>query len=126
MKRHSVAQKESLEQKKGKLPPGLFLQSCSFFSNVSLLISFLLALLCSPSDLWELWVRRHSVSLGPIQADFTGSSSSGSVYVPQDCHRSVTDNGNLAMDFSLRFGDGHSFVFLTDFRHLDASAVVFR
>ena len=52
------------EQKKGKLPPGLFLQSCSFFSNVSLLISFWLALLCSPSDLWELWVRRHSVSLG--------------------------------------------------------------
>lgn len=56
MKRHSVAQKESLEQKKGKLPSGLFLQSCSFLSNASLLISFLLALLSSPSDLWELWM----------------------------------------------------------------------
>lgn len=52
------------EQKKGKLPSGLFLQSCSFLSNASLLISFLLALLCSPSDLWELWVSRQSVGLG--------------------------------------------------------------
>ena len=44
------------EEKKGKLPTGLVLQSFSFFSNISIIISFFLALLCSPSDYWELWV----------------------------------------------------------------------
>lgn len=44
------------EEKKGKLPSGLVLQSCSFFANISLFILFLLALLSSPSDYWELWV----------------------------------------------------------------------
>ena len=44
------------EEKKGKLPTGLVLQSFSFFSNISISISFFLALLCSPSDYWELWV----------------------------------------------------------------------
>ena len=44
------------EEKKGKLPTGLVLQSFSFFSNISISISFFLALLCSPSDYWEVWV----------------------------------------------------------------------
>lgn len=44
------------EEKKGKLPTGLVLQSFSFFSNISISISFFLALLCSSSDYWELWV----------------------------------------------------------------------
>jgi len=56
LKRHAVAQEESLEEKKGKLPTGLVLQSFSFFSNISISISFFLALLCSPSDYWELWI----------------------------------------------------------------------
>jgi len=56
LKTDSVRQEESLEEKKGKLPSGLVLQSCSFFANMSLLVSFLLALLCSPSDYWELWM----------------------------------------------------------------------
>lgn len=56
LKRDAVAQEESLEEKKGKLPTGLVLQSFSFFSNISIIISFFLALLCSPSDYWELWI----------------------------------------------------------------------
>lgn len=56
LKRDSVVQEESLEEKKGKLPSGLVLQSCSFFANISLFILFLLALLSSPSDYWELWM----------------------------------------------------------------------
>lgn len=44
------------EEKKGKLPSGLVLQSFSFFSNISICISFLLLLMCSSSDYWELWV----------------------------------------------------------------------
>ncbi|KAJ7392323.1 hypothetical protein OS493_011980 [Desmophyllum pertusum] len=56
LKRDAVAQEESLEEKKGKLPSGLVLQSFSFFSNISISISFLLALLCSPSEYWELWI----------------------------------------------------------------------
>ncbi|KAL9984102.1 hypothetical protein ACROYT_G006361 [Oculina patagonica] len=56
LKRDAVAQEESLEEKKGKLPSGLVLQSFSFFSNISISISFFLALLCSPSDYWELWI----------------------------------------------------------------------
>lgn len=64
MKRHSVPQKESLEEKKAsKLPSGLLLRSCSFFSNISLLTSFVLALLCAPSDYWELWMTCAILSL---------------------------------------------------------------
>ncbi|XP_073241214.1 uncharacterized protein [Porites lutea] len=63
LKRGSVTQQESLEEKKGKLPSGLVLQSSSFFANISLSTAFLLALLCSPSDYWELWVSCAVFSL---------------------------------------------------------------
>ncbi|XP_022791955.1 uncharacterized protein LOC111331163 isoform X1 [Stylophora pistillata] len=56
LRRDTVAQEDSLEEKKGKLPSGLVLQSFSFFSNISICISFLLLLLCSSPDYWELWM----------------------------------------------------------------------
>lgn len=56
LRRDAVTQEDSLEEKKGKLPSGLVLQSFSFFSNISICISFLLLLMCSSSDYWELWI----------------------------------------------------------------------
>lgn len=58
------------EEKKGKLPTGLVLQSFSFFSNISIIISFFLALLCSPSDYWELWVGGLTLMISWLQLEY--------------------------------------------------------